>query len=177
MAEEYAREPCPYRIVDDCGGAFAMGAIGGGLFSLMKGWRNAPVGQRLKGSVAAVKTRAPVLGGNFAVWGGMFSLFDCCLMGARGKEDPWNSIASGALTGGVLMARAGPGAMARSAAVGGILLALIEGVGIMITRMTADQFKPVMPEMPPDPSQLPPQKPSPVPEQSSEWVPPQPTYQ
>lgn len=22
--EEYAREPCPYRIVDDCGGAFAM---------------------------------------------------------------------------------------------------------------------------------------------------------
>ena len=32
--------------------------------------------------------------------------------------------------------------MARSAAVGGILLALIEGVGIMITRMTAEQFKP-----------------------------------
>ena len=37
---------------------------------------------------------------------------------------------------------AGPGAMARSAVVGGILLALIEGVGIMITRMTAEQFKP-----------------------------------
>ena len=33
----------PYRIIDDCGGAFAMGAIGGGLFSLVKGWRNAPV--------------------------------------------------------------------------------------------------------------------------------------
>ena len=32
--------------------------------------------------------------------------------------------------------------MARSAVVGGILLALIEGVGIMITRMTAEQFKP-----------------------------------
>lgn len=37
---------------------------------------------------------------------------------------------------------AGPGAMARSAVVGGVLLALIEGVGIMITRMTAEQFKP-----------------------------------
>ena len=37
---------------------------------------------------------------------------------------------------------AGPGAMVRSAAVGGILLGLIEGVGIMITRMTAEQFKP-----------------------------------
>ncbi|XP_057296902.1 mitochondrial import inner membrane translocase subunit Tim17-B-like [Hydractinia symbiolongicarpus] len=179
--EEYAREPCPYRIVDDCGGAFAMGAIGGGLFSLVKGWRNAPVGQRVWGSIAAVKTRAPVLGGNFAVWGGMFSTFDCCLMAVRGKEDPWNSIGSGALTGAVLMARAGPGAMARSAAVGGILLGLIEGVGIMITRMTAEQFKPVMPQMPPDPSQLPPPPPassSGTPsKEANEWGTGQPTFQ
>ena len=43
--------------------------------------------------------------GNFAVWGGMFSTFDCCLMAVRGKEDPWNSIGSGALTGAVLMIR------------------------------------------------------------------------
>ena len=35
----------------------------------------------------------------------MFSTFDCCLMYVRGKEDPWNSIGSGALTGAVLMAR------------------------------------------------------------------------
>jgi len=178
--EEYAREPCPYRIVDDCGGAFAMGAIGGGLFSLIKGWRNAPIGARVQGSIAAVKTRAPVLGGNFAVWGGMFSTFDCCLMAARGKEDPWNSIGSGALTGAVLMARAGPGAMARSAAVGGILLALIEGVGIMITRMTAEQFKPVMPQMPADPSQLPPVQvspPQPIKPSEEEWATAQPTFQ
>jgi len=33
--EEYAREPCPWRIVDDCGGAFTMGAIGGSLFLAM----------------------------------------------------------------------------------------------------------------------------------------------
>ena len=32
----------PYRIVDDCGGAFMMGAIGGGIFSFVKGWRNSP---------------------------------------------------------------------------------------------------------------------------------------
>ena len=43
--------------------------------------------------------------GNFAVWGGTFSTCDCCLMAIRGKEDPWNSIFSGAITGGVLMAR------------------------------------------------------------------------
>lgn len=35
--EEYAREPCPYRIVDDCGGAFAMGCIGGSVFQAIKG--------------------------------------------------------------------------------------------------------------------------------------------
>ncbi|XP_043572178.1 mitochondrial import inner membrane translocase subunit Tim17-A [Chiloscyllium plagiosum] len=62
--EEYAREPCPWRIVDDCGGAFTMGAIGGGIFQSIKGFRNAPVGMshRLRGSLTAVKTRAPQLG-------------------------------------------------------------------------------------------------------------------
>lgn len=42
--EEYAREPCPWRIVDDCGGAFTMGALGGGLFQAVRGFRNAPSG-------------------------------------------------------------------------------------------------------------------------------------
>ena len=153
---EDAREPCPWRIIDDCGGAFTLGAIGGGLFSAFKGYRHAPAGQRIKGISSAVKVRAPVLGGNFAVWGGMFSGFDCLLQQIRGKEDPWNSIGSGALTGAVLMVRAGPRAMFQSAVVGGVLLGLIEGIGIGITKMTADQYKPMMPEMPPDPSQLPP---------------------
>lgn len=45
--------------------------------------------------------------GSFAVWGGLFSTFDCTLIAIRGKEDPWNSIMSGALTGGALAARTG----------------------------------------------------------------------
>uniref|UniRef100_A0A8C9QKR5 Mitochondrial import inner membrane translocase subunit Tim17-B n=1 Tax=Spermophilus dauricus TaxID=99837 RepID=A0A8C9QKR5_SPEDA len=40
--EEYAREPCPWRIVDDCGGAFTMGTIGGGIFQAIKGFQNSP---------------------------------------------------------------------------------------------------------------------------------------
>ncbi|XP_048967969.1 mitochondrial import inner membrane translocase subunit Tim17-A isoform X3 [Canis lupus dingo] len=62
--EEYAREPCPWRIVDDCGGAFTMGTIGGGIFQAIKGFRNSPVGvnHRLRGSLTAIKTRAPQLG-------------------------------------------------------------------------------------------------------------------
>ncbi|KAH8324745.1 hypothetical protein KR074_004719 [Drosophila pseudoananassae] len=153
--EEYAREPCPYRIVDDCGGAFAMGCIGGGVFQAIKGFRNAPAGiaRRLVGSMTAIKTRSPVIAGNFAVWGGMFSTIDCTLVHLRKKEDPWNSIISGAATGGILAARNGIPAMAGSAVIGGVLLALIEGVGILFTRISADQFKNPMPPTE-DPSAL-----------------------
>ncbi|XP_034980004.1 mitochondrial import inner membrane translocase subunit Tim17-A [Zootoca vivipara] len=153
--EEYAREPCPWRIVDDCGGAFTMGAIGGGIFQAVKGFRNSPVGvnYRLRGSLTAIKTRAPQLGGSFAVWGGLFSMIDCSMVKARGKEDPWNSITSGALTGAILAARNGPVAMVGSAAMGGILLALIEGAGILLTRFASTQF-PNGPQFTDDPSQL-----------------------
>lgn len=33
----------PWRIMEDCGAAFAMGCIGGGVFSFWKGYRNSPV--------------------------------------------------------------------------------------------------------------------------------------
>lgn len=134
-----------------------MGAIGGGVFQAVKGFRNAPVGvrHRLKGGVSAVRTRAPQIGGSFAVWGGLFSTIDCGLVRLRGKEDPWNSITSGALTGAVLAARSGPFAMVGSAMMGGILLALIEGFGILLTKYTAQQFQNPGP-FTEDPGQLPP---------------------
>uniref|UniRef100_A0A4W2INX1 Uncharacterized protein n=1 Tax=Bos indicus x Bos taurus TaxID=30522 RepID=A0A4W2INX1_BOBOX len=34
--EEYAQEPCPWRIVDDCGRAFTMAGGGGARFSTIK---------------------------------------------------------------------------------------------------------------------------------------------
>lgn len=133
-----------------------MGAIGGAVFQSIKGFRNAPSGmnRRLLGSLTAVKERAPIIGGNFAVWGGLFSTIDCTMVHLRKKEDPWNSITSGALTGAILAVRNGAGAMVGSAVIGGVLLALIEGVGILFTRFSAEQFKPVNPQME-DPSQLP----------------------
>ena len=64
-------------------------------------------------------------------------------------EDPWNSIAAGALTGGFLQLRTGMRSAAKSAAFGGVLLAMIEGVGILLTRMTAPPPAPVpMVDMP-----------------------------
>jgi import inner membrane translocase subunit TIM17 len=94
------------------------------------------------GSIIAVKQRAPVLGGNFAIWGTLFSTFDCAFIHYRQREDPYNSIASGALTGAVLAARGGPGASFRSAFVGGVLLALIEGMGVLMNRMFAEEYRP-----------------------------------
>lgn len=154
--EEYAREPCPWRVMDDIGGAFAMGAIGGGVFQSYRGFRNAPAGitRRLAGSLSAIQQRSPVIAGSFAVWGGMFSVYDCTLIQIRQKEDPWNNIMSGALTGATLSARSGFGPMVASAAVGGILLALIEGVGIMMTRSQAEFFQPQLPPVEAEPPNL-----------------------
>jgi len=142
------REPCPWRIVDDCGGAFALGAIGGTLFHSIKGFRHAPSGQyrRLIGSLNAVKQRAPRVGASFSAWGCVFSLIDCSFVYLRKKEDPWNSIMSGAMTGAILQARQGPGAMFGSAIIGGFILAMIEGTGILINRYS--QY--LMPQAPPE---------------------------
>ncbi|XP_076243945.1 mitochondrial import inner membrane translocase subunit Tim17-A [Calliopsis andreniformis] len=139
---EYNREPCPWRIMDDCGGAFTMGTVCGSLFQSATGFRNAPSGlqRRLIGGITAVKNRVPQIAGNFAVWGGLFSAIECTLIRCRSKDDPWNSILSGALTGGVLAARTGIPSMIGSATVGGIFLALFEGFGIMATRLHADSF-------------------------------------
>lgn len=139
-----SREPCPDRILDDVGGAFGMGAIGGSAFHFLKGIYNSPKGERFLGGTQAVRMNAPRVGGSFAVWGGLFSTFDCSLVYLRQKEDPWNSILSGAATGGLLQMRQGVRAASRSALAGGVLLALIEGAGIMLNKFMAQQQNAMM---------------------------------
>lgn len=56
--------------------------------------------------------------GNFGVWGGLYSTFDCMLISIRDKEDPWNSIGSGAITGAILAARSGAKASLGAAVAG-----------------------------------------------------------
>ncbi|KAJ6372350.1 hypothetical protein OIU76_026770 [Salix suchowensis] len=122
---ETSREPCPDRILDDIGGAFGMGAVGGSAFHFIKGVHSSPTGTRLFGGTQAVRMNAPR------------------------KEDPWNSIIAGAATGGFLSMRQGLGASARAAAFGGVLLGLIEGAGIMLNKvMSAQQDMPAMIEDP-----------------------------
>jgi mitochondrial import inner membrane translocase subunit TIM17 len=85
--------------------------------------------------------RAPVLGGNFGVWGGLFSTFDCAVKGLRRKEDAWNPIIAGFFTGGALAVRGGYKQM-RNGAIGcAVLLAVIEGVGIGLGKWFAGSTK------------------------------------
>jgi import inner membrane translocase subunit TIM17 len=100
----------------------------------VKGARNSPAGARITGSMYAIKVRAPTLGGQFAIWGALFSSFDCTLAYVRRKEDPWNAISAGALTGGTLAMRAGYKTAMKNALFGGLILALIEGCGILLTK-------------------------------------------
>ncbi|XP_044463207.1 mitochondrial import inner membrane translocase subunit TIM17-2-like [Mangifera indica] len=124
-----------------------MGAVGGAAFHFLNGICNSPSGSRLIGGAQAVRMNAPRIGGSFAVWGGLFSTFDCTMVYVRQKEDPWNPIIAGAATGGLLSTRQGLGAASKSAIFGGVLLALIEGAGIMLNKvLSAPQNIPVMEE-------------------------------
>ena len=146
---DHGRDPCPYVILSDFGGAFAMGAVGGAIWHGVKGFRNSPYGERRMGAITAIKMRAPVLGGNFGTWGGLFSASDCAIKGIRQKEDPWNAIGAGFFTGGALAIRGGYKA-ARNGAIGcAVLLAVIEGVGIGFQKMMAGSTKLEMPAPPP----------------------------
>lgn len=171
---ETSREPCPDRILDDIGGAFGMGAVGGSAFHFLKGLYNSPKGARLLGASQAVRLNAPRVGGSFAVWGGLFSTFDCTMVYLRQKEDPWNSIFAGAATGGFLSMRQGLANSARSAAFGGVLLALIEGAGIMLNKfLSAQQQMPIIMDEPLPggfPSNGLPGQPAPPPEDSKSWL-------
>ncbi|KAL7067306.1 putative mitochondrial import inner membrane translocase subunit TIM17 [Cryptosporidium serpentis] len=136
MSRDLSRDPCPDRIVEDLGGAFGMGCVGGFLWNFLHGARNAPRNEIFLSGLSAGCLRAPVIGSSFAVWGGTFSCFDCSITALRQREDHWNAILAGTATGGLLALRGGWRPATRSAFVGGVLLAIIEAVSIGLSRKT-----------------------------------------
>ncbi|KAI8912658.1 mitochondrial import inner membrane translocase subunit [Gorgonomyces haynaldii] len=147
--KDFNMEPCPWNIVYDLGSGFAIGVIGGGvIWHGFQGFRHSPRGDRLNGVLGAIKSRGPVLGGNFAVWAGLFNTFECILHDVRPRDDIWNPIFSGAATGAVLAARQGPRAMAISAVMGGIILGVIEGGISAVSKIMGQSYDPVPPPLP-----------------------------
>jgi import inner membrane translocase subunit TIM17 len=91
------------------------------------------------GGLLHVRNRAPFLGGSFAMWGGVFSSIDCLMIYYRQKDDPWNAVVSGFMTGGVLAIRGGLSMAFKNAAIGGLILLLIEGVSTIVTSVAMRQ--------------------------------------
>ena len=85
------------------------------------------------GGMTHVRNRAPFLGGSFAMWGGCFASTECMMIHFRQKDDASNAVAAGFITGGVLAFRQGPQAAMKNAVIGGMFLAVIEGVMTMFT--------------------------------------------
>lgn len=53
---------------------------------------------------------------NFGIVGALFAGSECCIEGLRAKNDLTNSVSAGCVTGGILGAKAGPGAAAAGCA-------------------------------------------------------------
>lgn len=99
------------------------------------------------GGLLHVRNRAPFLGGSFAMWGGVFSSIDCLMIYYRQKDDPWNAVISGFITGGVLAIRGGASVAFKNALIGGFILMLIEGVTVIVTSVAMRQQYKMMEQM------------------------------
>jgi import inner membrane translocase subunit TIM17 len=64
MAEQQAPQqtPCPLRLLDDTGGAFAMGCVGGAVWQMFKGWRQGAEGRKMYSIISNMRMHAPRTG-------------------------------------------------------------------------------------------------------------------
>ncbi|EGC34304.1 hypothetical protein DICPUDRAFT_153513 [Dictyostelium purpureum] len=133
--------PCPDKIWQDAGGAFGIGYVLMGTINLITGLRRSPKGLKLEFTARKMRSKTPKFGGNFAIWGTLFSGIDCSLAYIRKKEDTVNPIAAGALTGAILAARGGWKASTQAAAFGGVFIGLIEAFQHMMQRKMQQQHE------------------------------------
>lgn len=71
-----------------------------------------PLRQQLKHGLRDMYRSSISSGKNFAKVGAIFSGTECAIEGLRAKNDLWNGVAGGCITGGVLARNAGPQAAA-----------------------------------------------------------------
>jgi import inner membrane translocase subunit TIM17 len=125
--------PCPGRIITELGDGFSIGVVMGSLWYFIKGAYYSVRDERIKGGLVLVRKRAPILGGSFAMWAGLFSISSCCMVYLREKEDPLNSVVGGAVTGFLLSIRGGIRRAIPHGIFGGVFLGVIEVVGVLFT--------------------------------------------
>jgi import inner membrane translocase subunit TIM22 len=81
----------------------------------VKPFTDLPVKQQLVHGLKDMGRSAFSSAKNFGYLGGMFAGIECCIEGLRGKNDAYNGVAGGFITGAILSRKQGPGAMALSA--------------------------------------------------------------
>ena len=107
--------------------------------SAATGISDLPLKQQLKHGLRDMYRSSISSGKNFAKVGAIFSGTECAIEGLRAKNDLWNGVAGGCLTGGVLARNAGPqaaavgcaGFAAFSAAIDAYMVSHLEGRGRM----------------------------------------------
>lgn len=65
------------------------------------------------------------------MWGGLFSATECLMIYYRQRDDPFNAVIGGIVTGGLLSIRGGASIAFKQACIGGLILCLIEGVQVI----------------------------------------------
>ena len=125
---------CPHRIIDDLGSGFALGTTLGSIWYYIKGSYYAPKRQKIFGGIDLIRKRAPLLGGNFATWMGLFGFFQCLLVHVTEKDTHMNQAVAGALTGGLINIRGGWRYAMRGAISGGIFIGVFNIFEIVMVK-------------------------------------------
>ncbi|OEL17816.1 hypothetical protein BAE44_0021166 [Dichanthelium oligosanthes] len=121
-------------LLDNVGQGFCHGAAVSSIYHFFGGLRNSPNGDGLAGAARAVRAHAPRTGGSWAAFWGVWCVFENAAFFARGKDDPWNSIAGGAATSGFVRLRQGAHVATRDTIVTAAGLTLLQGFCILLDK-------------------------------------------
>ncbi|KAJ5223312.1 hypothetical protein N7468_007854 [Penicillium chermesinum] len=115
-------ESCPVKTVISGTMGFGLGGIFGLFMASMsydstltpqgQAIANLPWREQVRRGFKDMGSRSWSSAKNFGIVGALYSGTECCIEGLRAKNDLTNSVTAGCLTGGILGAKAGPGAAA-----------------------------------------------------------------
>ncbi|KAK9760690.1 Mitochondrial import inner membrane translocase subunit tim22 [Basidiobolus ranarum] len=105
-------ESCPFKFASSAAIGFALGGVFGIFMSSMDFTPPEAIEQptrvQLRNMVREMGKKSYSTAKNFAVVGAIYSGTECIIEGYRAKNDLWNSVSAGCITGGILAAQTGP---------------------------------------------------------------------
>ncbi|CAL4931570.1 unnamed protein product [Urochloa decumbens] len=129
-----------WRVVDSAGWAFLIGAPCGGAFHFCQALVRGSPRRRL-----AALAHAPRVAGALAAYSAVRGALESAASVARGREDPWNSVAAASAAWALLDARRGARVAACSAVLGAACGAFVEGAFIVYVRVFVEAPPPPVP--------------------------------